>query len=239
MKKLISAIITGGLFIGLIIMLRKYDVAPIGPEGTSVGFSTLNKAVHDLTGVHMLWYSITDWIGYGAIVICALFGALGIAQLIKRKSLLKVDRTLYALGAFYVVVIGSYVFFEKFIINYRPVIMPGASAPEASFPSSHTMLIITVMCSTMMVIGKYVKDKGARAVIRMICAVLILITVLGRLYCGVHWFTDIIGGILYSTTLLLLFSLVLRSARKADRKMLRSARAEKKRKSTDAAGNQP
>jgi undecaprenyl-diphosphatase len=34
----------------------------------------------------------------------------------------------------------------------------------------------------------------------------ILITVFGRLICGVHWFTDIVGGILISVSLVTAFA---------------------------------
>lgn len=214
MKKLIAAVISGGLFAGLIVMLRRYDVAEIGPDGTSVGFSTINKAVNDMTGVNMTWYNCTEWLGYGAILICALFGLAGLVQLIRRKSLLKVDKAIYALGVLYVIVIGTYVFFEKYIVNYRPIIMPGATVPEASFPSSHTMLIITVMASTAMVIRMYVKNKALSGLVTVLCCIVILLTVWGRLYCGVHWFTDILGAVLYSIALLSLFSFVLQLLRK-------------------------
>lgn len=206
MRRIVTAVVSGALFAGLIYMLKTYDVAAIGPDGTSIGFSTINKAVHDLTGVNMFWYEITDYIGYFALLICALFGLAGLIQLIKRKSLLKVDRTILGLGVFYVIVLGLYVLFEKFVINYRPIIMPGASAPEASFPSSHTMLIITVMASTSLVIGQYVRNRFLKGLVTVLCYIVILVTVCGRLYCGVHWFTDIVGGVLLSITLVELFA---------------------------------
>ena len=213
MKKVLGAVITGALFAGLIMMLGIYDVAAIGPQGTEIGFSHLNQMVHEMTGVNMLWYDITDYIGYGAILVCALFALAGFIQLIKRRSLLKVDREILSLGGLFAAVIGCYVFFEKFIINYRPIIMPGETAPEASFPSSHTMLVVTVMVAVMIISDKYFGDLMG-AFVRVLCFLIALFTVGARLWCGVHWFTDIIGGILLSATLLFLFAAVVSGGRR-------------------------
>jgi len=213
MKRVIWAVITGALFAALIVLLGRYDVAAIGPAGTEVGFSHINQFVHNLTGVNMLWYEITDYIGYGAIAVCGMFALAGFVQMIKRRSLLKVDREIWALGGLFIAVIGCYVFFEKFIVNYRPIIMPGETAPEASFPSSHTMLIMTVMIAVMIVSDKYF-GQGLGVLVRVLCFVITLVTVGGRLYCGVHWFTDIIGGILLSATLLFLFAAVVSGGRR-------------------------
>ena len=217
MKKVIGAVITGALFAALIVLLKIYDVAAIGPMGTEIGFSHFNQFVHDLTGVNMLWYDITDYIGYAAIGVCGLFALVGLVQMIKRRSLIKVDKEILALGGLFVVVIGCYVFFEKYIINYRPIIMPGEDMPEASFPSSHTMLIMTVFIAVMIISDRYV-SKGLGALVRLACFLIVLVTIGGRLYCGVHWCTDIIGGILLSATLLLLFSAVVSSGSKKQRR---------------------
>lgn len=206
MKKILASVISGALFIGEIFLLKRYDVQAIGPAGTEVGFSHINAKVHELTGVNMLWYDITDYFGYFAIVVCAFFGLVGLIQLIRRKSLLKVDKEILALGVLYAVVIGFYVLFEKIIINYRPVIMPGENAPEASFPSSHTVLIVTVMISLMIITDRYVRSGGLAVLLKTACVLVTLITVGGRLYSGVHWFTDIVGGLLLTAALLFLFS---------------------------------
>ena len=201
--------ISGALFALLIVLLRCVDGEAIGAAGTSVGLSHLNRFVFELTGVNMVWYNITDWLGLAAIFAAFLFAATGLVQVIKRRSILKVDKEILALGGLYILVIGIYVLFENVIVNYRPIIMPGCSNPEASFPSSHTMLVCVIMGSTIIIIGKYIKKKSLCMVIRGICAAVIAITVVGRLISGVHWFTDILGGLLISTFLLALYSVLI------------------------------
>ena len=205
---------SGLLVMLLIVLVRFVDVRPIGPEGTSIGLSRLNGFFFRISGVNILWYHITDWLGVAAILVAFLFAMAGFVQLIKRRSILKVDREILALGGLYIVVIGLYVLFEIVIVNYRPIIMPDGTHPEASFPSSHTMLVCVIMGSAIMLIGKYVKEKQLCRVLRGFYSAIIGITVLGRLIAGVHWFTDIVGGVLISIFLLSLFSEVLKRTRR-------------------------
>ena len=186
--------------------VRAMDVDAIGPAGTRVGFSHLNAAVHNALGVHMAFYKLTQVLGFAALALVGVFALMGLLQLVQRKSLWKVDREILALGCLYVVVFALYIIFEKAIVNYRPIIMPGELEPEASFPSSHTMLACTVLGSAAIVLKKYVKDEKLLRLLRTLCFAVLAVIVCGRLYSGVHWLTDIIGGVLYGSALLFLFS---------------------------------
>ena len=208
-RRLIIAGIGGLLTVILIALVRLVDVTPVGAQGTSVGLSHLNQFVFDLFGVNMLWYYITDWLGIAAILTAFAFAVTGLVQLIKRRSLLKVDREILSLGGLYIIVIGLYLLFENVIVNYRPIIMPDNTHPEASFPSSHTMIVCVIMGSAVMLINNYIKNKALNRTLRVICFVIIGVTVMGRLIAGVHWFTDILGGILISVTLLSLYKEVI------------------------------
>ena len=208
-RRLITAGVGFLLTVILIALVRLVDVAPIGAQGTRIGLSHLNQFIFDLFGVNMLWYHITDWLGIAAILTAFVFAVTGLVQLIKRRSLLKVDREILSLGGLYIVVIALYILFENVIINYRPIIMPDNTHPEASFPSSHTMLVCVIMGSAVMLINKYIKNKTLNKTLRAICFVIIGITIIGRLIAGVHWFTDILGGIMISVTLLSLYKEVI------------------------------
>ena len=198
----LTAIVTGALFLILIVLVRTVDVAPIGPDVTTIGLSHINDSVHRFFGVNMIWYDITKYLGAFAIAVAFAVFVIGLYQLISRKSLKKVDSEIIALGVLYAVVIALYALFEVIIVNYRPVIMPGDAAPEASFPSTHTMIICTVMGSVIMLTDRYIKNERLSLIIRLLCTAIIVITVMGRLMSGVHWFTDILGGVLISIALL-------------------------------------
>ena len=93
-----------GFVIGTFLVL-KVDVQPLGVNGTNIGFATINCWFHQLTGVHMEIYTITDWLGLVPIILCMLFGGIGCVQLIKRRSLLKVDYDIIFLGIYYIYLI--------------------------------------------------------------------------------------------------------------------------------------
>ena len=179
------------------------DVKPVGQMNSNVGMATINKALSDAIGVHMIWYDITNILGILALLIAAFFGVVGVIQLVTRKSLLKVDRDIIILGCFYVMVIVCYVLFDHFAINYRPVMLEDTL--EASYPSSHTMLAVCVMSTAICQLKWKMRDEHVSRIVQGVLAVLIVLTVVGRMISGVPWFTDIIGGVLLSAFLVSLY----------------------------------
>lgn len=184
------------------------DVQTIGPQGSSVGFATLNGFVHNLTGVHMSLYAITDWLGLVPLAFVMGFALLGLVQWIKRKYLLKVDYSILVLGGFYIVVMAVYVLFEVFVVNYRPVLIGGIL--EASYPSSTTMLVMCVMPTAIMQFNARIKNNILKRFVASAITAFVVFMVIGRLLSGVHWFTDIIGGALLSAGLVLMYRAIIR-----------------------------
>ena len=191
------------IFVLWTVLIRFVDVEAIGPRQSSVGFATLNGYIHNLTGVNMSLYIITDWLGLVPIGVAFSFAVLGIVQCIKRKSLLKVDRSILTLGGFYIVVMAVYILFEIVVINYRPTLIDGYL--EASYPSSTTMLVMCVMPTAMMQLRTRIKNDLFRRCVMLTITVFITFMVIGRLVSGVHWITDIIGGALLSTAIVLMY----------------------------------
>ena len=180
------------------------DVRPIGPQGTTVGFAALNGAFHRLTGVHWALYTITDWLGLVPLGIALGFAALGLAQLLRRKRLCRVDRSILALGGLYLAVLAAYLLFEHAAINARPVLIGGQL--EVSYPSSTTMLALCVLPAAMLQCKARIRNAVACKITRGALAALTVFLVLGRLLSGVHWLSDILGGALLSAGLVALYT---------------------------------
>ncbi len=198
--------VTASLFLAFIlftIMIQNVDVRPIGPEGSRVGLATLNRFVSERLGVNLFWYALTDWLGLVPIAIACGFAALGLAQLARRGSVARVDPDIVSLGLFYLVVIGCYALFERLVINYRPVLLDGNL--EASYPSSHVMIVVCIMATAMMQFHRRLGDRRLLRALDLFCVLIVAATVLGRLVSGVHWLTDVLGGLILSAALITLY----------------------------------
>lgn len=207
-KFAVAALCLLAAFVLWTVMVCLIDVQPIGPENSAVGFAAINGAFHALTGVHMAIYDLTDLLSVIPLGFVAAFGLQGLVQLIRRKDLRKVDGDILVLGGFYIVVLAFFCLFEVLDINYRPVLIEGVL--EASYPSSTTMLALCVMPSVMLQVGKRMKDGAAKSCVLVLLFAFTAFMVIGRLISGVHWLTDIIGGVLLSAGLVLAYLAALR-----------------------------
>ena len=190
-------------FILWTVLIQCVDVRQAGVNNTNIGFAAVNTWFHQLTGAHMGIYTITDWLGLVPIVICICFGVLGLVQLIRRKSLKKVDPDIILLGIYYILVILGYLIFEMIPINYRPILIDGAM--EASYPSSTTLLVLSVMPTLKFQTDRRSENTAVRTVATVFVVLFSAFMVIGRLISGVHWLTDIIGAVLLSSGLYLAY----------------------------------
>ena len=202
-KDLIISIILLTVFTLWTISVCFVDVKAIGHNGSNVGLSSMNNHIHKMIGVHLQLYYITDWLGLVPIIFAFGFTILGTIQWIKRKRLKKVDYSILVLGVFYTVVIVSYILFEIICINYRPVLIDGKL--ETSYPSSTTLLVACIMPTTLMQFNKRIKNVSHKKFLSFSIVIFIVFMVIGRLISGVHWFSDIIGGLLLSAGFVMLY----------------------------------
>jgi undecaprenyl-diphosphatase len=207
---LISAGVLTLFSAGLTFAAGHVDVRPIGPLGARVGFAALNGFVFRFIGARVAWYHITDWLGILAVLTAFGFAVLGLVQLIRRGSLLRVDRRILILGGFYLLLLGVYLFFERHIINFRPVLMGGRL--EASFPSSHTMIVFFIAVTAMDQFHALMEKGPVRTAADLAACALMAVTVVGRLISGVHWFTDILAGLVMASALSCAYFAAVRAA---------------------------
>lgn len=201
------AFLTGTCLLGAFALwtaaVSSIDVQAIRPEGSAVGLAAINGYVHQRIGVHMLLYTLTDWLSLIPVGFSLGFAMLGLVQWIRRRSILQVDHSILALGGFYLAVIAAYAFFEAVDINYRPVLIEGIL--EASYPSSTTMLVLCVMSTAIMQLRMRIRSRIPRRWLTALLAAFTAFMVAGRLFSGVHWLSDVIGGMLLSSGLVMLY----------------------------------
>ena len=191
------------LFVSWTILIQCVDVQAVGPKNTKVGFASWNAWFHRLTGADMTLYTVTDWLGLVPIAVCGCFGIIGLCQWIQRKKLFQVDRDILILGAYYLLVIAGYLLFEMIPINYRPVLIDGYL--EASYPSSTTLLVLSVMPTLVLQTNRRCGNRILRYLSALLSVLFSIFMVVGRLISGVHWVSDIIGSVFLSAGLFLLY----------------------------------
>ena len=172
-----------------------------------VGLSHLNQFFWQHCGSNKAWELITKLMGYLCFLVLAGLVVCQIVQWVCRKSLWRVDKNLLAFDAIAVVFLVVYIFFEIVVINYRPVLIDGVE--KASYPSTHAMLFVTVLPILIAQVWHYLKSKPWRIVLTVVLSLFMVIGVVGRLFSGMHWFTDIVAGIIIASSMVCFyFSLV-------------------------------
>lgn len=197
---LIVACVLLALFVALTVCLVFVDVRAAGESGAEVGFATINEKVWQTIGQSEAALTVSEICGLCMIAAVGAFGVVGLVQVIRRKGILRADRELYVMAGGLVLLAVAYVFFEIFVINCRPVLDEGELA--ASFPSSHTMLAVAVAGMG----ASYLHSRPKKGVLLGVLVGLLtgiaICTVACRLLGGVHWPTDIVGGVLLGMAIL-------------------------------------
>ena len=200
-KKNIIAISLMVAFIVLTSLLKFVDVRNIGEGNSSSGLSFINKLSSGITYNETL-DKISDVFLIVSVLLVAIFAVIGCIQLIKRKSIFKVDREILLFGVSLIIMAVFWIFFEKaMIVNYRPIFIDGEL--ESSYPSTHIMIVSFVCLSSVQMLENYLKKK---AKILYIAAILIVVTTFTlRLVSGMHWLTDCVGGVILGCLLYFIF----------------------------------
>ena len=154
----------------------------------------------------MQWNTVSDIILATSLATFAIFAILGFCQWIKRKSLKKVDKELLWAILPFILMVATYIVFDKFIIlNTRP---NGSSEP--SFPSTHTMVVATIFLITAIILPKYIKSRAARIVLDLMMLAFVVLVSIGRVLANMHWISDVVGGLVFAAIFATIYYLIIR-----------------------------
>lgn len=193
------------LFGILIALLLTVDVTNSGVKGSNIGLSGINVPMRDIIGTSRLFYNISKIIGAIGVGLCAFLCAMLGFRVLRKKSLKALNKKEYALIGLYFVTAIFYVAFDKIVINYRPFIKWDESGPESSFPSTHSLMAIVIFAGLAHATSDYIKNELTLKIIQMACVIMALLVIIGRIFSGVHWITDIIGGIILGIGLVCIY----------------------------------
>ena len=183
------------LFLGLFGLLF-LDRAQIGQVG-EVGLSKFNNIIK--YKYNLAWQVIADIFLYLGLAFVLFVAVIAFIQLIKRKSLLKVDRFIVIFGIFFLLAIFIWIMFDKVIIvNYRPIYH---SEAESSFPSTHTFLVVFIYLSAHNIATIISDDKRLKYGSLALAIVISFIVSISRVLSGMHYITDVIAGIFLGLSL--------------------------------------
>ncbi len=199
-------------FLALTWCLTWYDVQPIGVGGTTVGFATINGLFNSLFPGDAASFRISEVIGNFCLLLAACNAILALGDLIHNRGFRRMHKRYLVTMFYYTVIVGLYIAFSLIPINSRP------NNFEQSYPSSHTLLALNVLYSEIVLLG-----YGARRhrdwieILDVFLVIAMIAMVVFRLLSGVHWLTDIAGGLLLSFSLMSLYRVIVR---KVDRRPL-------------------
>ncbi|MBQ0071593.1 MAG: phosphatase PAP2 family protein [Spirochaetales bacterium] len=196
MKKTIrQAACTLAAFLFLLLLLCFVDRGHIGAMGTEVGLSSINGFFFKTFGRSDLFDKLSDVVFLLTFLYPAFFGVMGIVELIQKKDLKKVHKSLLAFIPVFVLLVVLYLLFTKVSPNYRPVLTE--EGLEESFPSSHVMVSIMFSLTglTMFRDFHFKLNSAISKTVETAAFVLPCLVAVFRLLSGMHWFTDVLGGI--------------------------------------------
>ena len=188
-------------FVLFTLLVRFCDRSAIGPQESLVGLARFNAAVREIIGTCDWARTLSSLAGMIALATVPFYACLGCWQLVSRRSLKAVDPALPRLAAYYAVLALVYVLFEALCINCRPVLEADGTL-EASYPSTHALLAITLPGASWLVCRRWLAASGLRTAVFAAHAAVAFVILAGRVASGVHWGTDIIGGMLLGWALL-------------------------------------
>ncbi len=117
-------------------------------------------------------------------------------------TLNKKDKILLGTSAVLSVVINTIL--KNIVERPRPDHLRLITQGGYSFPSGHAMISICVYGTLIYIINKNIKNKLLKTLLTILLLIIIISIGLSRIYVGVHYPSDILGGYLLSLTIVII-----------------------------------
>jgi membrane-associated phospholipid phosphatase len=147
------------------------------------------------------------WLGYwigSAPVVIVLAAILAVLLWVRGEP------RLAAVACGILVLRASNPVLKALVVSPRPIdgdVVVRELAGGFGYPSGHVMGATLLYGGIIWLAGRTMRQGLPRRLVRTIAAGLILVTALGRVATGAHWPSDVVGGLLWGTTGLLLLAL--------------------------------
>ena len=164
------------------------------------GYSLISKLKSsDMTNIIKIITNIGGTIIIVVVTMLSLF--------IFRNKKINICIILNLLGIF----ILNNVLIKNIIARDRPTGINIIEENGYSFPSGHTAISTVVYGYLIYLIYNYVSNKKLKYALISILSIIILVVGLTRIYLGVHYTSDVLGGYLLGISYLLIFTYVTRN----------------------------
>ena len=164
------------------------------------GYSLISKLKNEnMTNIIKIITNIGGTIIIAVVTILSLF--------IFRKKKIDICIILNLLGIF----ILNNLLIKNIIVRNRPTGINIIEENGYSFPSGHTAISTVVYGYLIYLIYNYVSNKKLKYVLISTLSIIILVVGLTRIYLGVHYTSDVLGGYLLGISYLIMFTYVTRN----------------------------
>lgn len=178
----------------LSLLLISFFILGFMVKGSSEGILfdvVIMEYIHNNTNPLILSImNFISFIGSEKFLIPAVAMAISYA-LIKKNYYISKLLLLVTLGSYTVNYLLKQLFQRTRPLEYFLVEQGGLS-----FPSGHSMVTMTLYSTIAFLLAKKLEDNRKKRLIHIIAFVMICLMGISRVYLGVHWPTDVIGGYL-------------------------------------------
>ena len=146
-----------------------------------------------------------------AIIITNIGGTIGVAIVTLLLMIFMKNRNhkKYILINLAIILLSNQAL-KYIFVRERPDINRLVEVTGFSFPSGHSMVNAAFYGFLVYLAYKYIENKRTRNIIITLLLLLIFLIGLSRVYLGVHYASDVVGGFAISTAYLMIFTVLIR-----------------------------